>query len=254
MTTYYSLVSQELQIKLAQVRQVIKKHNPTTGLLTETIVRSFLSTYLPHIVSVEQGFIMNEKGEVSRQCDILIYDTLNYAPLYRVDDVVVVPAVAVVAIIEVKTTITRKIFHSVVDYFQDVAPFSQARTFLFVYDSCSIEKLEDYFKSYKHKVDYPYFDHDTYLNLPNQITGINPSYHLKQDMDVSISDQMGYSSYFTADQEGTEHSALQLFYESIAETVFTYSRQVGGSDEIRSPEIGKTSQLSGYFAFGLFER
>lgn len=253
MTEYYSLISIELQIKLAQVRQIIKKHNPTTGLLTETIVRSFLATYLPKIVSVEQGFIMNEKGEVSRQCDILIYDSHNYAPLYRVDDVVVVPAVAVVAIIEVKTTITKPIFHSVIDYFQDVAPFSRAKTFLFVYESCPLDKLKGFFTSYKHKGGYPHFDHDTYLSLPNQITGIDHSYHLRQDMDVSVSDQMGYSSFFTKDQEGTEHSALQLFYESVSETVFAYGRRIGGSDDFRIPEIGKTSQLSGYFAFGLFE-
>lgn len=253
MTEYYSLVSKELQIKLAQVRQIIKKHNPTTGLLTETIVRSFLATYLPKIVSVEQGFIMNEEGEVSRQCDILIYDSHNYSPLYRIDDVVVVPSVAVVAIIEVKTTITKPIFHSVINYFHDLGTFSRAKTFLFVYESCTLDKLEGFFTSYQHKGDYPHFDHDTYLDLPNQITGIAPSYHLKQDMDVSVSDQMGYSSYFTKDQEGTEHSALQIFYESVAETVFAYGRKMSGSDELRMPEIGKSSHLSGYFAFGLFE-
>lgn len=253
MTKYYSLVSDELRIKLDQVRQLIRKHNPTIGLLTETIVRSFLATYLPKLVSVEQGFIMNEEGEVSRQCDILIYDSHNYYPLYRIDDVVVVPSAAVVAIIEVKTTITKPIFHSVIDYFKDVAPFSSAQTFLFVYESCPLEKLEDFFTSYEHKGCYPYFDHDTYLSLPNQITGINPSYHLRQDTDVSISDRMGYSSFFWKDQEGTEQGALQLFYESVVKTVFAYSWKIGANDELRMPEVGNTSHLSDYFAFGLFE-
>jgi len=253
MTKYYSLVSDELRVKLAQVRQIIKKHNSTTGLLTETIVRSFLATYLPKTVAVEQGFIMNEEGEVSRQCDILIYDSQNYAPLYRIDDVVVVPSEAVVAVIEVKTTINKSIFHSVINYFQNVSLFSSATTFLFVYESCQLEKLEDYFTSYKQEGSYPHWDHDTYQNLPNQITGIDPSYHLRQDLDVSVSDQMGYSSFSTADQEGTEHSALQLFYESVSKTVFDYNRKMSDSNGLRPPKIDMNRHLIRYFAFGLFE-
>ncbi len=53
MTNYFELVSQELLGKLAQIRAYITKHNPTIGVLTEEIVRDFLSTHLPNVVSVE---------------------------------------------------------------------------------------------------------------------------------------------------------------------------------------------------------
>jgi hypothetical protein len=59
---------------------------------------------------VEQGFIIDSAGGLSKQCDILIYDSHRYAPFYRVEGVVVVPAEAVIAIIEVKTSINRADF------------------------------------------------------------------------------------------------------------------------------------------------
>lgn len=75
MSNYFELVSQELLIKLAQVKSFITKHNPTIGVLTEEILRDFLKTHLPNFVSVEQGFIMGDDGMLSKQCDILIYDS-----------------------------------------------------------------------------------------------------------------------------------------------------------------------------------
>ena len=60
-------------------------------------------------VSVEQGFILSQNGKMSKQCDILIYDSHYFAPIYRINDIVVVPSDSVIAIIEVKTTITKKI-------------------------------------------------------------------------------------------------------------------------------------------------
>ena len=117
MSKYFNFVSAELQSKLAQVRSYITKHNPTIGVLTEEILRDFLKNHLPNLVSVEQGFVMSRDGEISKQCDILVYDSQTYAPFFRVNDIVVVPSESVIAVIEVKTTITKQIFHGVIDYF-----------------------------------------------------------------------------------------------------------------------------------------
>jgi hypothetical protein len=84
---YFELVSQELLSKLNQIKTFIKKHNPAIGILTEEILRDFLRSHLPKIVSVEQGFILTTNGELSKQCDLIIYNSQTFAPFYRVKKV-----------------------------------------------------------------------------------------------------------------------------------------------------------------------
>lgn len=87
---FFRLKTEELLNEILQVKIFIKKHNPTIGILTEEILRKFLSTYLPKGVAVEQGFIIDETGNMSKQIDIIIYDNQFFAPLYRVNDIVIV--------------------------------------------------------------------------------------------------------------------------------------------------------------------
>ncbi|OFY24255.1 MAG: hypothetical protein A2W98_15335 [Bacteroidetes bacterium GWF2_33_38] len=255
MVNYFKLVSDELLIKLNQTRQFIKKHNPTIGVLTEEILRSFLKNYLPKSVSVEQGFILSENGMLSKQCDILIYDSNFYAPFYRINDIVVVPSDSVIAVIEVKTTLNKSIFHSVIDYFENISMITGAKKYLFVYNSCDITKLSGYFQSYKHKGDYQQFDHNTFQSLPDEITGINNSYHLRKDSVIGDREQIGYSSYFFNDEKGTEISALQNFYISVYSLIEEYNDKNRKTDESRKERDSyyKKGDLNSYFAFGLFD-
>ena len=255
MVNYFRLVSDELLLKLNQSRQFIKKHNPTIGILTEEILRSFLKNYLPKSISVEQGFILSQNGEMSKQCDILIYDSNNYAPFYRINDIVVVPSDSVLAVIEVKTTLTKQIFHNVIDYFENIYMITNAKTYLFVYNSCEISKLGEYFQSFKHRGEYQEFDHGTFLSLPDEITGINNSYHLKKDYVINDRDMMGYSSFFFADEEGTEISALQNFYISIYSLVEEYNDSNSKSDKKRVSRdtYYKKGDLKKYSAIALFD-
>jgi hypothetical protein len=255
MVDYFKLVSDELLIKLNQTKQFIKKHNPTIGILTEEILRSFLKTYLPKSVSVEQGFILSENGDISKQCDILIYDSNFYAPFYRINDIVVVPSDSVIAVIEVKTTLTKPILHDVINYFENISLITGARKYLFVYNSCDINNLSTYFQSFKHKGDYQQFNHDTFQLLPDEITGINNSYHLKKDSVIGNRDMIGYSSYFFSDEKGTEISALQNFYISVYSLIEEYSERYRKTDGSRLDRdtYYKKGDLNEYFAFGLFD-
>ena len=255
MVDYFKLVSDELLIKLNQTRQFIKKHNPTIGLLTEEILRSFLKTHLPKSISVEQGFVLSEEGNLSKQCDILIYDSNFYAPFYRINDIVVIPSESVIAVIEVKTTLTKTIFHEVIRYFEDISAVTNAKKYLFIYNSCKIDRLSEYFYSFKHKGDYHFFDHDTYQLLPDEITGINHSYHLKKDYVVGDRDEMGYSSFFFNNQDGTEISALQNFYLSVYSLVEEYNRKHMNKTELKTNRESyyPHGTLKNYFAFGLFD-
>jgi len=236
MVDYFQLVSDELLIRLNQVKKFIKKHNPTIGILTEEILRTFLKNNLPKSISVEQGFILSQNGEMSKQCDILIYDSHYFAPFYRINDIVVVPADSVIAVIEVKTTITKQIFHNVIDYFDNISSITSARKYLFVYKSCEISMLKNYFYSYKHKGDRQQFDHDTFELLPDEITGINNSFYLQKDYVILERDMIGYTSYFYENMEGTEISALQNFYLSIYNLVEKYNNK-----KMSEPKINRES-------------
>ena len=224
MVDYFRLVSEELLIKLNQVKIFIKRHNPTIGILTEEILRSFLKIYLPQGVNVEQGFILSCNGEMSKQCDILIYDCQLYAPYYRTNDIVVVPSNSVIAVIEVKTTINKKFFHGVIDYFANIKMLCNAKTYLFIYKSVKISKMEDYLKTFKHKGEYQSFDHDTFQLLPDEITGISRSYHLIKDVIVLNSDIIGYSSYSYENEKQTEISAFEIFFSSVYRLIIEYNK------------------------------
>ncbi|WP_462384116.1 DUF6602 domain-containing protein [Pseudomonas sp. Marseille-QA0892] len=253
MSNYFEFVSQELLIKLAQVKSYITKHNPTIGVLTEEIVRGFLKDHLPTLASVEQGFIINSKGELSKQCDILIYDSLSYSPLYRVNDIVVIPAESVLAVIEVKTTINKAIFHKVIDYFRSFDYLPNAKTYLFIFNSNSIEKIGDYFHSYQHDGNYQLFDHDTFQYLPDEITGINESYHLRKDSVITDRDMIGYSSWFYEDSKGTEINALQHFYTSVRIKIDEYIESNYKNTSPQKQSIRSNLKLKSIFAIELFD-
>lgn len=255
MDDYFRLISDELLNKLKQARQFIKKHNPTIGILTEEILRTFLRTYLPKSVSVEQGFVMTPEGVLSKQCDIIVYDSTLYSPLYRINDIVIVPTEAVLIVVEVKTTINKAIFHNVIDYFANISTLCRAKTYLFIYEACDISKLERYFHTYKHKGSYQMFDHDTYQLLPSEITGINNSYHLGQAHVCYERDTAGYESFFYENEKGKDISAFELFYLSIYKVVESYNsslyKKSNSCNTIES--YYKRRQLRRYFAFELFD-
>ncbi|WP_278957049.1 DUF6602 domain-containing protein [Aquipseudomonas alcaligenes] len=252
MSNYFEFVSQELLIKLAQIKSYITKHNPTIGVLTEEILRSFLKDHLPTLVSVEQGFIINAKGELSKQCDILIYDSLSYSPLYRVNDIVVIPSESVLAVIEVKTTINKSIFHKAIDYFKSFDYLPNAKTYLFIFNSNSIKRIGGYFHSFKHEGSYQSFDHDTFQYLPDEITGINESYHLRKDSIITDRDMFGYSSWFYEDSKGSEINALQHFYSSIRTVVDEYIEKHYKNIKSQKQNDHSNLNLKSIFAIELF--
>jgi hypothetical protein len=71
---FFRLKTEELLNAILQIKAFIRKHNPTIGVLTEEILRKFLLTYLPQGVAVEQGFVINKNGDLSRQIEIKIFD------------------------------------------------------------------------------------------------------------------------------------------------------------------------------------
>lgn len=77
-------------------------HGPTVGGQREELLRALLERHVPQRFHVATGFTEGS----DRQIDILIYDQLEYAPLFRAGNLVVVPFEAVRAVIEVKSNLT----------------------------------------------------------------------------------------------------------------------------------------------------
>lgn len=83
-----------------------KAHAPTEGALREGLVRKFLRRTLPERYAVSTGFV-RWPDAMSRQIDVLVWDRVSHSPLFIEGDLVVVEPAACVAVIEVKTTLTR---------------------------------------------------------------------------------------------------------------------------------------------------
>ncbi|MFZ6049802.1 DUF6602 domain-containing protein [Pseudomonas sp. CR3202] len=223
MSQYFEYIGQELHSKIMQAKAYITRHNPTTGALAEEVLRQFLKEHLPQLVSVNQGFILDKDGGISKQCDILIYDAHLYAPFYQVGGLVVVPAEAVIAVLEVKTSINKKTFHDVIRYFASFEALeSHTRTYLFMFNAPKLALLHDYFDTYPHLDGRDDFDHDTFHFLPDEITGLDRSYHLERNYVIHDRDGAGYLSYFFEDLEGMEINALELFFLSLYRHVEAY--------------------------------
>ncbi|XRG77040.1 DUF6602 domain-containing protein [Rossellomorea sp. GAMAL-10_SWC] len=77
-------------------------HSGEFGVYREQIVRSFLKKLIPTNLEIGTGFIINDKSEVSTQCDVIVFDKVN-TPLQ--DDVPFYPIETVVAIGEVKSNL-----------------------------------------------------------------------------------------------------------------------------------------------------
>lgn len=79
---YVELLRGNFEKILSELDLVYKlTHNGEKGREAEEILKNFLKKYLPRKYEVSTGFVHTDMG-TSNQCDVLIYDANNYAPLY----------------------------------------------------------------------------------------------------------------------------------------------------------------------------
>lgn len=99
--SYASSFAHEIGMQAEQIGRLIG-HGPTVGGQREELLRALLERHVPRRFHVATGFIEGS----DRQIDILIYDQIEFAPLFRAGNLVVVPFDAVRALIEVKSNLT----------------------------------------------------------------------------------------------------------------------------------------------------
>lgn len=100
---YYGSLAEEISIKSEKIALLIS-HGQTVGNYRELILRELLKKYVPKKISIATGFI----EDISKQIDILIYDSQNHSPVFIEGELVVVLREAVKVIIEVKSNLDTK--------------------------------------------------------------------------------------------------------------------------------------------------
>lgn len=85
-------------------------HPGEFGSFREDVCEDFLSTIIPKKFRIGKGFLINTFGEVGTQCDIIIYDYNSSPNLEMADKRKFFPVESVVAIGEVKSTLSKSQF------------------------------------------------------------------------------------------------------------------------------------------------
>jgi hypothetical protein len=107
---YFESYSKEILSKFQRVRTLVN-HGTSSGDYHEELIRAVLKTFFPRRYSVKKGFIYNSRTEVSNQLDIMVIDenTPN-AYIFQEGDFAIVLPHAVIAVMEIKTTMNREEF------------------------------------------------------------------------------------------------------------------------------------------------
>ncbi|MBS3075048.1 hypothetical protein J4429_01165 [Candidatus Pacearchaeota archaeon] len=102
---FYESLNKELIAVKDRVRSLIgKAHWGEDGRYREAVLKNVISKFLPKSCSMGTGFVINKDKEITKQIDIIIYDSSSPV-LFAEGDFVIVLANTVKAIIEVKSSI-----------------------------------------------------------------------------------------------------------------------------------------------------
>lgn len=166
-SSFFSSHSHELKSKMKRLDFLIgRDHWLSVGNYKEELLRGLLKQLLPKKYEVSTGFILSldENGNEikSKQQDIIIWDSNDYAAIFRDGDFVIVPPEACKAVIEVKSTLTNETLKKAMyasDGIYDFVrtPYIQVLNisrYIFAYDS-SMRFPQSYFDSI-----YDYYEND----------------------------------------------------------------------------------------------
>lgn len=82
-------------------------HAGLKGASNEEIVKDFLRQYLPRNLELSTGLVVDSKGGVSRQLDIIVHDAAKTPIFYQSAETRVIPIECVYAVIEIKAFLDK---------------------------------------------------------------------------------------------------------------------------------------------------
>ncbi|MEK7633641.1 MAG: DUF6602 domain-containing protein [Patescibacteria group bacterium] len=112
-------LDEEMRLKLSS--KIDEIYHPTAkGDESELNWKGLLRSYLPERYTVDSGFVVDHKGNISEQIDIIIYDR-HFTPfIFRGENVVYIPAEGVYAVFEVKPHFDKKNYNYAVKKLKSV--------------------------------------------------------------------------------------------------------------------------------------
>jgi Domain of unknown function (DUF6602) len=139
LTGFAALLGDSFSSKIDLLAQIIQGHHyPSLGRYKERLLSKIIAEYVPNDYEVGTGFVLfvhdatedraakpgfdrNNMGSfsISKQCDIIVYDSSRIPVVFRDDDFVVVRPESVKAVIEVKGTANPKEIAGVLRSFFD---------------------------------------------------------------------------------------------------------------------------------------
>ena len=117
---YFESFANEITNKFRRL-QSLTRHSTASGDYHEEILRVVLRNFLSKRFSVKKGFVYAGSGKVSKQVDIIIVDeNCPAAYIFQEGDFAVILPQAVVAIIEVKTSLDASKFDQAIENISSV--------------------------------------------------------------------------------------------------------------------------------------
>lgn len=121
--SYYQAIMTRIESEVLAINGLFN-HQGIKGTGNENVLLDLLSSFLPKRYGVSTGVIVDRHGNQSRQCDIVIYDALNYPELFSLTSAKFFPVDFVYATIEVKTTLDKTKMKEVVENIRSVQPLN----------------------------------------------------------------------------------------------------------------------------------
>ncbi len=134
--TIFARLSDHLRLKFEMSAEV--NHNGIRGSIREDTLLTFFSQgMLPKKFDIGSGEIISTSSGVSKQCDLVIYDSLNSAPLYFEPAAQVFPIEIVCGTIEIKSRLSKTKLVEGLDNIKSVKSLSKGNKpfgIIFAYD------------------------------------------------------------------------------------------------------------------------
>lgn len=201
-----------------EARRYLNIHKPSLGAYGEFLLLNIINDGLPSEFFACQGFIARSDGAISKQMDLII--------CRRKDSIVksfgntkIIRDESVIAVVEIKSSITQKTFNTTLDAFRDLHRIGITNTYLFVYGKLTKNRIQKWLYSYKSQRRDENMVTDEYLYdwsdkecLPNAIVTLesNNLYAFSIDS-YDNGDWFGYLSLHIADRNMDRISSLQEF-------------------------------------------
>jgi len=136
--------------------RVFVKHNLSSGTANEIILREFLAGHSSGDYHVGQGFICDptEENQVSKQCDILVFDQSRYPVVYSDGPIKIVWPESAKMVIEVKTNLNKEDIETGLDNIlsaKSLNPYLHGIIFAFQ-SPARLDTVISYLTSYRHHV------------------------------------------------------------------------------------------------------